>query len=151
MSRSRCLCLSAALLLCTALSLFAQNSSYSFSSPVVINHTKVPNSDQINFPIGFIGNYAWLADVGHGGHVQSAQGFDIVFCTNQDGTGLLDFELGEVDLRLAPRQQPHASSRLRQPQCQALANAPPRSRHQYAFVTDIAQGEFFHLHIPTQL
>jgi hypothetical protein len=65
--------------------------------------------------------------------------------------GLLDFELGQVQLRLASGQQPHAGSGLRQSQREPLPDASPRPGDQDAFVTNVAQDEFLHAGVPTQL
>jgi hypothetical protein len=59
--------------------------SFSFAAPLTIDHTKVPNTDQTNFPVLVYGTYAGAGGVpdlrvaGSGGHVQSASGYDIYF------------------------------------------------------------------------
>ncbi len=86
----------------------------------------------------------------HGGH----QLFQVAHVGAQPqgvAAGLLDFELGQVEFRLAPGQQPHAGSGLRQPQRETLTDAPPRPGDQDAFVTNVAQDEFVHAGVPTQL
>lgn len=49
---------------------------YSFFRAVTVDHTKVPNTDLTNYPVGFIGTYAWLATVANGGRAQNASGYD---------------------------------------------------------------------------
>jgi MSHA biogenesis protein MshP len=66
---------------------------YTNERSVTINHTKVPNTDQSNFPVLFSGTYAGgggsldLRTVGNGGKVTNASGFDIIF-TDSAGTKL---------------------------------------------------------------
>lgn len=46
---------------------------------LTIDHTKVPNTNQSNFPVLFTGTYTWLKSVSQGGKVTDPQGDDIVF------------------------------------------------------------------------
>ena len=52
---------------------------YLYERSVTIDHTKVPNTDQINFPMLFSGTYSYLATVANSGKVTNASGFDIIF------------------------------------------------------------------------
>jgi hypothetical protein len=44
---------------------------YSFSRTITIDHTKVPNTNQSNFPVLISGTYSYLATVANGGKVQN--------------------------------------------------------------------------------
>ena len=44
--------------------------------------------------------------------------------------GVLDLQFGQVQFRLAPRQQPHPGARRRKADRQALADSPARARDQ---------------------
>lgn len=59
---------------------------------VTIDYTKVPNSDQSNFPMLFAGTYAYLATEANGGGVKHASGYDIIFSSDIGGSVVLDFE-----------------------------------------------------------
>ena len=66
---------------------------YSFNRTVTIDHTQVPNTDQTNFPVLFNTTDALLKTVANGGHVQSANGYDIIFTSDAAGTVKLDHEI----------------------------------------------------------
>ena len=70
--------------------LTAETSGFGFSRIITVDHTKVPNTDQTNFPVPVAGTYSWLKKVADGGRLQSASGFDVIF-TALDGT-VLDYE-----------------------------------------------------------
>jgi hypothetical protein len=59
--------------------------AFGYKASITIDHTKVPNTDQTDFPILISGTYAGaggipnLKSVGNSGHVQSANGYDIYF------------------------------------------------------------------------
>jgi prepilin-type N-terminal cleavage/methylation domain-containing protein len=65
----------------------------SYYRTVTIDHTKVPNTDQTNFPMLFSGMYSYLATVANGGLVQNINGYDITFTSDAAGTQLLPFEI----------------------------------------------------------
>jgi RHS repeat-associated protein len=65
---------------------------YSYRSTITIDHTKVPNTDQTNFPVLISGTYSNLATVANGGSVANANGHDIVFTSDTNGLNLLPFE-----------------------------------------------------------
>jgi hypothetical protein len=59
--------------------------AFANSAKITIDHTKVPNTDQTNFPVLIRGTYAGggtdpdLRSTGNGGRVASASGYDIYF------------------------------------------------------------------------
>jgi len=62
-------------------------------STITIDHTKVPNTDQANFPVLISGTYSYLRTVGNGGSVTNANGYDIGFYTNSNcSTGKMAWE-----------------------------------------------------------
>lgn len=65
---------------------------YSYSHAITINHTKVPNTDQANFPVLISGTYSYLATTGNGGNVTNANGYDVLFTSDTAGTTPLAFE-----------------------------------------------------------
>ena len=58
------------------------SSGYGHVQSIVIDHTKVSNTDQIDFPMLFSGTYPFLATIANGGNVQNANGYDIIFSTD---------------------------------------------------------------------
>ena len=74
-----------------------QSNAFSFRRAIVIDHTKVPNTDQNNFPVLISGSYSYLASVANGGKVQNPSGFDIIFTTDPAGTGKLSHEIESYD------------------------------------------------------
>ena len=70
---------------------------YAHVRPITINHTKVPNTDQTNFPILVSGVYPFLANTANGGQVQNASGYDIIFTADYAGTTQLDHEIESYD------------------------------------------------------
>jgi hypothetical protein len=71
--------------------------NYSYRRAIVIDHTKVPNTDQVNFPVLVTGTYSYLATVANGGHVQSSNGYDIVFSSDCAGLQQLNHEIGSYN------------------------------------------------------
>jgi hypothetical protein len=78
--------------------------AFLYSRTITISHTKVPNTDQTNFPVLISGVYSYLATTANGGQVQNANGYDIVFSSDAAAANLLSFErekyvaaTGEVD------------------------------------------------------
>lgn len=63
----------------------------SFFRTFTILHTDVP-SNQTNFPVPFVGTFAYLATVANGGKVENASGFDIYFSSDAAGSSVLNFE-----------------------------------------------------------
>jgi YD repeat-containing protein len=70
----------------------AQVNGYAYQRAVAINHSQVVSTDQANFPVLISGTFPDLATVANGGHVQNAQGYDIVFTSDSAGQNLLPFE-----------------------------------------------------------
>jgi hypothetical protein len=66
---------------------------YSYQRAITIDHTKVPNTDQQDFPALVSGTYPFLAIVAHGGEVQNANGWDIIFTSDMVGQNKLDHEI----------------------------------------------------------
>jgi uncharacterized protein (TIGR03437 family) len=66
--------------------------SYGFSRAITIDHTKVPNTDQTNFPLLISGTYSYLATAANGGNVTNANGFDIIFASDSGGVNTLSYE-----------------------------------------------------------
>jgi hypothetical protein len=73
------------------------SNAYSYHRAIVIDHTKMPNTDQSNFPVLISGTYSYLATVAHGGNAQHPAGYDIVFTGDEAGTGKLDYEIESYD------------------------------------------------------
>lgn len=71
--------------------------SYHKHRSITIDHTKVPNTDQTNFPMLFSGTYTWLKTVANGGDVENASGFDIIFTSDSAGLVQLDHEIETYD------------------------------------------------------
>src|SRR6516162_1769993 len=68
------------------------SNGYANRRSVTIDHTRVPNTDQSNFPVLFSGTYTYLATTSHGGDVTNANGYDIIFTSDAAGTQVLPFE-----------------------------------------------------------
>ena len=68
------------------------SNGYSSRRTITIDHTKVPNTDQTNFPFLFSGTYPYLATTSNGGGVTSASGYDVIFTSDSAGTTGLPFE-----------------------------------------------------------
>src|SRR5258708_2997504 len=66
---------------------------YRYGRVVTIDHTKVPNTDQANFPFLFNTTDAMLKTASNGGHVNSIYGYDIIFTSDAAGTQKLDHEI----------------------------------------------------------
>lgn len=64
-----------------------------FSRSITIDHTKVPNTNQTNFPVLVGGTYTYLKTVGNGGKVTSASGYDVLFGTTATCSARLDWEI----------------------------------------------------------
>jgi len=67
---------------------------YPYSRSITIDHTKVPNTDQSNFPVLISGTYSYLKTLANGGNVQNANGYDIIFafdsiCSTESRSGKL--------------------------------------------------------------
>jgi hypothetical protein len=65
--------------------------------PILINHTKVPNTDQVNFAVPISGVYSFLANVANGGEVQNTNGYDIIFTSDCAGLQQLNHQIESYD------------------------------------------------------
>jgi hypothetical protein len=71
----------------------AYGNGFTYSRSITIDHTKVSNTDQTNFPVLVSGIYSYLATVANGGKVTNISGYDIGFYTNSDcSTGKMSWE-----------------------------------------------------------
>jgi hypothetical protein len=68
------------------------SNGYTHRRVIAIDHTKVPNTDQTNFPVLISGAYSYLATTGNGGNVTNANGYDIIFTSDTSGTTTLSYE-----------------------------------------------------------
>jgi RHS repeat-associated protein len=66
---------------------------YTYQRSVTIDHTKVPNTDQTNFPVLISGTYSYLATVANGGNVQNANGYDVIFTSDSGCATKLNHEV----------------------------------------------------------
>jgi RHS repeat-associated protein len=73
------------------------SNGYGYQRTIVIDHTKVPNSDQADFPFLFNTTDSDLATIGNGGHVINANGYDIIFSTDPNGLTKLDHEIEQYN------------------------------------------------------
>ncbi|MBV9406152.1 MAG: DUF2341 domain-containing protein [Acidobacteriaceae bacterium] len=64
-----------------------------YSRAITIDHTKVPNTDQTNFPVLISGVYSYLAGSQQGGHVQNPSGYDILFTSDAAGQNPLNSQI----------------------------------------------------------
>ncbi|MEK7569365.1 MAG: DUF2341 domain-containing protein [Patescibacteria group bacterium] len=67
-------------------------SPYQYYRTITIDKTKVPNTDQTNFPVLISGTYSYLATVANGGLVQNANGYDVAFFSDLTLTTQLKHE-----------------------------------------------------------
>ncbi len=72
-------------------------SAFRYHRTIVIDHTKVPNTDQTNFPVLISGTYGYLASASNGGKVQSPNGYDIIFTSDCDGLNRLEHQMERYD------------------------------------------------------
>lgn len=70
---------------------------YGFVRTIVIDHTKVPNSNQTDFPFLFNATDPLFATTANGGHVTDANGDDIIFTSDPAGQNQLAYELEKYD------------------------------------------------------
>src|ERR1700674_4833386 len=65
---------------------------YTYRRTIAIDHSKVLNTDQVNFPVLISGTYPYLAGTAEGGNVTSASRFDILFTSDANAASPLAFE-----------------------------------------------------------
>jgi len=68
-------------------------SQFGRSQAIRIDHTKVPNTDQTNFPLLFSTTFSEFKTVANGGYVQNVNGYDIGFYSDAALTTKLDWEI----------------------------------------------------------
>ena len=68
------------------------SNGYSYGRSIVIDHTKVPNTDQTNFPFLFSTVDQAFRTTSNGGHVTNSNGYDIIFTSDSAGMNRLPFE-----------------------------------------------------------
>lgn len=71
---------------------FALFSGYTYQRQFTILSSKVPNTDQTNFPVLISTTDATLATTGNGGHISNASGYDLIFSTMNDCSFLLNWD-----------------------------------------------------------
>jgi RHS repeat-associated protein len=81
-----------ALIPCRPLAAQGWSNGYAFRRTITIDHTQVPNADQVNFPVLVSGTFSDLATTTNGGAVTNANGYDILFTSDASGTDPLPFE-----------------------------------------------------------
>lgn len=69
------------------------HAAFSYYKTITIDHTKVPNTDQTNFPVLISLTDANLKSTGNGGNVQNANGYDIRPYSDAGLSSALTFEL----------------------------------------------------------
>lgn len=75
-----------------------QNSTNNgYAAAITIDHTKVPNTDQTNFPVLFTGTYTDLKSVSNGGFVLDAYGLNNIYFAATAGGTPLSFEITRYD------------------------------------------------------
>jgi len=65
---------------------------YTYRRNLSIDHTKVPNTDQSNFPVLVSGTYSYLKTTANGGSVQNANGYDVIFTSDSSCATKLNHE-----------------------------------------------------------
>ena len=65
---------------------------FSAFKTITIDHTKVANTNQTDFPMLFSGTFTYLKTTGNGGDVTDAEGDDIIFTSDSGCTTNLKFE-----------------------------------------------------------
>lgn len=73
------------------------SNGYSYERAITIGHTKIPNTDQANFPFLFNTTDPLLATTANGGHVASPNGYDIIFTSDPAGQNVLNHEMEEYN------------------------------------------------------
>jgi hypothetical protein len=66
--------------------------AFSYYRAITIDKTKVPNTDQTDFPVLVSGTYTYLKTTGNGGDVTNANGYDIGFYSDSALTTKLKWE-----------------------------------------------------------
>jgi hypothetical protein len=66
--------------------------TFSYYRPITVAHSQVSGTPS-NFPVLIQGTFSWLATVANGGRLQNANGYDISFAVNTNGTGACPYEV----------------------------------------------------------
>src|SRR5574343_522534 len=66
--------------------------AFSYYRAITIDRTKVPTTNQTDFPVLISGTYTYLKTTGNGGLVQNASGYDIGFYSESSLTTKLKWE-----------------------------------------------------------
>ncbi len=77
----------------SAHTLTVQAGSYAYSRSLTIDHTKVSNSNQTNFPVLVSLTDPLLKDTSNGGHIASPNGYDMIFTSDARCTSKLNHEV----------------------------------------------------------
>lgn len=64
-----------------------------YARPLTVDHTKIPNTDLVNFAFPVVGTYPYLATEANGGRVKNASGHDVAFFTDETLTTKLSHEV----------------------------------------------------------
>jgi YD repeat-containing protein len=80
-------------LLITAEAPSAAFNGFTYQRSLTIDHSKVPDTDQSNFPVLISGPYSYLATVANGGKVQNANGYDVIFAADSSCNTKLNHEI----------------------------------------------------------
>src|SRR5712671_3592677 len=67
--------------------------AYTYRRSITIDHTKVPNTDQSNYPLLISGTYSYLATVANGGNLQNSNGYDVIFTSDTGCATQLNHEV----------------------------------------------------------
>jgi Concanavalin A-like lectin/glucanases superfamily/Domain of unknown function (DUF2341) len=73
------------------------SNGYSFTRAITIDHTKIPNTDQANFPFLFSVTDPRLATAANGGHVANPNGYDLIFTSDPAGQIPLNYEMEQYN------------------------------------------------------
>ena len=68
------------------------SNGYAFRRTITIDHTKVANTDQTNFPVLVTSTYSDMATTANSGSVTNSNGYDIIFTSDAAGSSTLSFE-----------------------------------------------------------
>jgi PKD repeat protein len=66
---------------------------YAYRRSITIDHNKVANTDQSNFPLLVSGTYSYLATAANGGNLQNQNGYDVVFTSDSGCANKLNHEV----------------------------------------------------------
>ena len=73
------------------------SNGYSFMRTIVIDHTQVPHTDQVNFPFLFNTTDPAFATTANGGHITNENAYDVIFTSDPAGQNPLNYELEEYN------------------------------------------------------